>query len=41
MRQQFRTWAESLQTFGMEVILEERRGTRRFALRLDRQARFI
>jgi tetraacyldisaccharide 4'-kinase len=33
MWQQFRTWAESLQTFGMEVIFEERRGTRAALLR--------
>lgn len=28
MRQRFRAWAESLETFLLEVILEERRGTR-------------
>jgi tetraacyldisaccharide 4'-kinase len=28
MRQRFRTWAENLETFLLEVILDERRGTR-------------
>jgi len=33
MRETFRTWVEALYTFGLEVILEKRRGTRAAALR--------
>lgn len=33
MREKFRAWAENLETFGLEVILEQRRGTRAALLR--------
>src|SRR5512138_3070538 len=34
MREQFRAWTETLETFLLEVILEERRGTRAAAVRV-------
>lgn len=34
MRQSFRTWTENLETFFVEVVLEERRGTRAALVRL-------
>jgi tetraacyldisaccharide 4'-kinase len=33
MREKFRAWAENLETFGLEVIMEQRRGTRAALLR--------
>ena len=33
MREKFRVWAENLETFGREVIFEERRGKRAAVVR--------